>query len=288
MGLLDGADRAVKAGWNRLYANFLMPARLDEYERLLRAALGCEYQVHSIVSFWQQLQGGRAPLRGTNHLILRHDVDTDPATAEQMWRVERKLGVSSTYYFRLSTLSFSLMKEMDDSGFEASYHYEEVATVAKQRGLSTPGDVYRELPRMRAIFSDNLRRLREQTGLPMITAASHGDFINRKLGIANTVMLDDKAFRAEVGISLEAYDQELNTHVTSRHADRPYPLFWYPDDPLSAITRREPVILVLTHPRQWRASPAENLSQDFGRLWEGARYRITATARRAFHSAPLS
>jgi hypothetical protein len=255
-----------------------MPSRLDSYDGLLQAALDSGYETHSLLSFWQLLETGR-PVSGKKYLILRHDVDTDAVTARRMWELERKHAALSAFYFRLSTLSPSLMTEIHASGAEVGYHYEELATVSKEKGLTTAADVYRELPHMRERFRRNLFRLRERTGLPMLTAASHGDFANRKLGIANTVILADRAFRNEVNIVVEAYDQDLMDHVTSRHSDKPWPTLWTPDDPRNALRQGKEVVHILTHPRQWRAVPTDNLLDDLGRLWQGVRYHFTAATR---------
>ncbi len=288
MSTFSRANRIWRKACYRLYSDLLMPNRLDLFDRLLQTAIDCGYETHSILSFWQLLEAGRR-LSGKKYLILRHDVDTDAATACRMWGLERKRDVLSSFYFRLSTLSPSLMKEMHASGVEASYHYEEVATVSKHKGLTTVDDVYHELARMREMFRLNLFRLREQTGLPMLSAASHGDFTNRKLGIPNTVILADNAFRNQVDIKVEAYDQALMSHVTSRHSDKAYPVFWAPDDPLSAFRRGEKVVHILTHPRQWHAAPSVNLSDDLSRAWEGARYCLKAARRsRNLDGAPLN
>jgi hypothetical protein len=279
MGAFSTVNSVWKRVWYRIYSDLLMPSRLSGYDRLLETALDHGYETHSIISFWQLLATGRR-IAGKKYLILRHDVDTDAVTAGRMWELERQRNAVSSFYFRLSTFSPSLMKEMHLSGFEASYHYEELATVTKKKGLTTSDEVFRELPRMRQMFKCNLFSLRERTGLPMLTAASHGDFANRKLGIANTLVLADDKFRSEVNIVVEAYDRALMNAVTSGHSDKAYPVFWTPDDPLKALREGKEVVHILTHPRQWRAVPTYNVLDNLGRLWEGARYRFAAATRR--------
>jgi len=275
---LNGFTQMLKVAQHRVYSDFFMPSRFDDLDRLLRIALDCGYETHSIISFWQLLKNAGLA-RGKKYLILRHDIDTDPLTASRMWEAEQKYGVVSSFYFRLSTLSPSLMKEMHESGVEASYHYEEVATVSKEKGLATAKEVDSELSYIRERFKSNLLRLREQTGLPMLTAASHGDFVNRKLRIANTVILADQVFRDEVNIIVEAYDRALVDPVTSRHSDKAYPVFWSPDDPLNAFRKGTDVVYILLHPRQWRAMASYNLLDNAGRMWQGIRYRLATAAR---------
>jgi hypothetical protein len=262
--------RGIKRVYHRIYADFFMGSRLSTYEELLRHALGAGYTCYSILGFWRAAKLGKlAP----KCLILRHDVDTDVATAAQMWRAEMQAGCLSSYYFRLSTFAPILMKEMHNAGFEASYHYEEIAAVAKSKGLTTSAQVHAALPIVRELFKHNLSSLRKRTGLPMTSVASHGDFVNRRLGIANTIILEDQSLRAEMGIEIEAYDQTLMQYVCTRHADRSFPAFWDRGDPRHSFAMGEKIVYVLTHPRQWRSNRKENLLNDVGRLWQGLQYR---------------
>lgn len=266
------STRVLATIGHRVYANFLMPDRFGAYEALLAEALARGYAPRSVAAFWAELRAGLAPDR--RYLVLRHDVDTDPATARAMWRIGRRLGVAGSFYFRLSTLDRQLMAEIAAGGGEASYHYEEIATVAKARGLKTREAVERAMPEIRALFLANLRRLRAETGLPMDVVASHGDFANRRLGVPNRELLADPAFRAEAGVALEVYDAPITAAVDRRFSDSLYPAQWNPGHPGAALAEGARVVYVLLHPRHWRASPLENVRDDLGRLWEGVRYAL--------------
>jgi hypothetical protein len=260
----------IKRVYHRIYADFFMGSRLSTYHDILRLALGAGYTSYSILEFWRAVKLGKlAP----KCLILRHDVDTDVATAEQMWRTEMQAGCVSSYYFRLSTFAPTLMKEMHNAGFEASYHYEEIAAVAKSQGLTTVAQVQAALPMVRELFKRNLSSLRNRTALPMTTVASHGDFVNRRLGIANTIILEERSLREEMGIEIEAYDQTLMRYVCTRYADRSFPHLWDRGDPRHSFSTGEKVVYVLTHPRQWRSNRKENFLDDVGRLWQDLQYR---------------
>lgn len=256
----------------RIYADFLMPSRLNTYSEFLRFALRAGYETHSVASFWTVIAGG-GPSPTAKYLVLRHDVDTDPATAACFLDLEAPLEVRSSYYFRLSTLDLPLIERIAEVGSEASYHYEEIATIAMERCLKTRDQVNAEMPRIRERFKSNLRALRHATGLPMSTVASHGDFVNRRLKMSNWELLRDHAFRADVNVELEVYDETMMRHVRRRLTDA---------DPLGlnvlleAIHTGEAVIYLLTHPRQWRSSPRENLNDNLGRIWAGFRYRLCA------------
>jgi hypothetical protein len=257
----------------RVYGDFLMPSRLAVYRALLETALGAGYKVVSIEGFWALIKGGSIDPAG-RYLVLRNDIDTGPRTARAMWAIERSLGIASSYFFRLSSLDLALMADIGGAGGEASYHYEELATVAKRRHLRTPAEALQYLPEAQDLFRVNLDRLRASSGQPIRIVASHGDFVNRKLGLTNWLLLADERFRAEVGIELETYDAAFMDHVTSRHADLTNPPYWTPADPLTAIARDESVIYVLVHPRSWQVERGLNARDDLVRAWQSLRYAL--------------
>jgi hypothetical protein len=258
--------------WNRCYGDFLMPSRLPAYRALLETALGAGYTIVSVEGAWASIRAGRLDPAGRT-LVLRHDIDTGPATAGAMWRIEQELGVSSSYYFRLSTLDLDLMAEIAAAGSEASYHYEELATVAKRHRPRTAADAVHLVPEAQDLFRRNLERLRGRTGLAFRTVASHGDFVNRKLGLLNWTILQEPAFRAAVGIDLETYDAAFMDHVTSRHADTTYPRFWTTQPPpQTAIARGEPVVYLLVHPGAWHVTPWRSALGNLRRIREGIAY----------------
>jgi hypothetical protein len=259
----------------RIYGDFLMPSRLATYRVLLETALGAGYAILSIERFWELIQAGTVD-PAQRYLILRNDIDTGPQTAGAMWRIERSLGIVSSYFFRLSYLDLALMRDIAAAGGEASYHYEELATVAKRRHLHTRSDALRYLPEAQDLFRLNVARLRDLSGQPIRIVASHGDFVNRKLGLASWLILADPAFRAEVGIELETYDEVFMSHVTSRHADLTSPPYWTPADPIAAIERAEPVIYLLVHPRGWQVERSFNARDDLVRIWQSLRFALPA------------
>lgn len=262
----------IKRIWERIYSDFLMPSRLKDYKAILQEALQRQYNIFSIEQFWNTYQVGKYS-NDSKHLILRHDIDTDVATAKEMFRIERRLGVTASYYFRLSTLDIPFMNALYDYGSEASYHYEEIATYAKINYITNPQEIYSNLEKIQDLFAKNLGELRNITGLPMNIVASHGDFVNRYLRIPNHELLKDTEFRIKHGIVLEVYDNKIMQLVTSRHSDTTYPKFWNPNSPLEAIRRESKVIYLLTHPRQWRVNVKENFMDDINRIVEGVSYK---------------
>ncbi len=262
--------------WHRVYADFLMASRLPDYRALLESALHAGYEIVSVRRFWQLIRDGSVD-PGRRYLVLRHDIDTDPATARAMWVIDESLGINGSYYFRLSTLDVEFMQQIESRGGEAGYHYEEIATIAKRRGIRRHDAGIQAIPEARELFLRNLVGLRGITGLRLEIVGSHGDFVNRHLRLPNWAMMVDRGFRRDAGIELEVYDHAFMRHVTSRHSDADYPQTWQPGGAGAALTSGSPVVYLLVHPRHWLANPAANAHDDARRLREGIQYRLPVT-----------
>lgn len=255
----------------RCYSNFMMPSRMSEYAQLLERFRQHGFESLTFRGFAERNQLGLIDA-GKKYLLLRHDIDTDAATSRAMWRIERDRGIIATRFFRLGTIDMTLMQQIEQAGGEAGYHYEELATFAKQHCLHDPCQVRMRMPEIREQFRANVLRLRADTGLELSTAAAHGDFANRRLGIANTEILADRMFRTIVGIRLEAYDEVIENRLSGRHCDRPYPQWWAPQGPDLSAAGNASVVLVLVHPRHWRVNIWCNVKEDLRRLWDGFRF----------------
>lgn len=266
--------------WERFYSDFLLPNRLDEYGQLLGCAAEFGYQIRSIGEHRRAAAVGEGS--ETKVLILRHDVDTDLPTAKAQFDIERSLGVSASYFFRLSTVDVGFMRRLDSYGSDVGYHYEELSTVARERGLRTREEVALHRSEIQSKFRANLEQVRRTVGLPLRFVAAHGDMANRYLGIYNDELLDDVLLRA-LDIDLNADARGAIPGVVT-FTDAPYPKFWVPRDPMIALDRGDAVVQVLTHPRQWRRNVHENLFDDVDRLVQGARYWRRRRSRRASSS----
>jgi hypothetical protein len=284
--------RILKGLGYRVWQNYLMPSRLEELANWFRLSLERGYKFHSVEGYWRLTNGGdTAP--PAKSIVLRHDIDVDLAAAQAMFLVEKELSITSSYYFRLSTIDLPLIRAIADSGSEASYHYEEFATEVKASCLRSPGEVQARLPIMRQRFIETLHRLRTSTGLPMTTVAAHGDWVNRTFGVANTEVLRSLDVRRRAGVQAEAYDYELLKFVTVRYADVKSPAWWVgkrvvptgphqvelrddavPKDPAAAVREGLPVLYVLLHPEQWRSGPRWHFREDMKRFQEGMAYRF--------------
>jgi len=257
--------RPVSTLVNRVYSDYLMPSRLAEYEKLLVHANLAGYRQLSVRDFYRAMQRkDGAPARV---LVHRHDIDSDLRTARKMFAIEARHGVKASYYFRLSTLDFGFMREIEAAGSEASYHYEEVATYAKRHRLRRGAEVRGRFPEIREQFARNFTRISAELGVPMATVASHGDFANRRLKVINHELLRDQALRLRCGIECESYDNELLRHFDVYVSDRPYPVFYYPMSPFEALGRHA-CICFLTHPVQWETNWVESTRCNMVRLAE--------------------
>ena len=258
---------------DRFYSDFVMPSRIGEYRSLLQSALAAGYTFVSMEAYWELL---RADAIDSNqrYLILRHDIDTDAHTGEQMWSIERALGIRSSYFFRLSTVDVGLMARIAESGSGVSYHFEELSTVVKRRHAADVRAAQALIPEAQDLFRRNLAQLRTRTGLPMDVVTSHGDFVNRMLMLGNYEILKDPAIRTEMKISLEGQDAPFLTSVTAHQSDAPYPRFWKGGDPADSIARCERIEYLLVHPRHWRVNRKVNLQDNAARLREGLGYRL--------------
>lgn len=256
----------MKAILGRIYSDYMMPSRLDEYETIVVAACSAGYTQTSLRDFFTSLKTRPAP---ADKIILhRHDIDTDVRTARRLFEIEKKYKIKSSYYFRLCTLDVDLMNEIEDYGSEASYHYEELATFAKKHNIKDPARLRERLPEIREHFVKNFQVLERQLGRKMVTVASHGDFANRRLKLANTEILRCPALRRDCGIECEAYDEDVVGHFGVYISDRPPPQYYHPTSPLDAIRRHNRVYL-LTHPRQVATNWKENTKSNLVRFYEG-------------------
>lgn len=255
----------MKRVLDRIYSDYVMPSQLAAHESLIREAAAAGYAQLSVRDFARQLP--RPPQDRRCLLVHRHDIDTDLRTARKLFAMEKRYGVTSSYYFRLSTLDIGFMQEIEQYGSEASYHYEEVATFAKRHRIREAAEILRRLPEIQQEFIENFQAIENQLGFKMTTVASHGDFANRALKLQNTLILGDPAVRARCGIDCEAYDQRLMQSTDIYISDRPHPQYFYPTPPRDALGRHS-CIYLLTHPRQCETNWTENTKDNLGRLYQ--------------------
>ncbi|MDR0873934.1 MAG: hypothetical protein LBN27_10805 [Prevotellaceae bacterium] len=93
-------------------------------------------------------------------IVIRHDVDAKPERALEMAKLEYKMGIKSTYYFRIKTDQQAVVQQIAAFGHEIGYHYEDLA--------ASKGDLTKAITH----FAENLLYLRQF--YPIKTIAMHG------------------------------------------------------------------------------------------------------------------
>lgn len=250
---------------NRIYSDYLMKDRLDEYEKLIMELLKHEFKFVKINEY-DTLNNNQ------KYIFIRHDVDSEMEVAKKMFKIEKKYNVCTTYYFRRSTLNVAFARELIEAGMEVGYHYEEVADYAKKNRIINSVDITNHMDEIRNIFTENTRKFEKRIQFKIDTVASHGDWINRHLKYSNKEIVTSE-IKKELNLKCEAYDIEKN--LDFRIADRSFPDFWFPQSPYDILQSnfyRKGLILI--HTRQWCSSPIERCKQDFYRLSEGLHYKL--------------
>lgn len=130
---------------------------LDAYARILHATLESGYQTLPVVDWLQEEQS-----LSSYALILRHDVDRRPYNALAMAELESRLGIRSTYYFRIVPASFNpeVIGAISDLGHEIGYHYEDWDRAGGDPDLA------------RSMFAEALENIRQIA--PVHTISMHG------------------------------------------------------------------------------------------------------------------
>ena len=260
----------LKRIFNRIYEDYLMPSRLSEYERIITASLAKRYQHLTLYEFYLLARDNKVSPVG-KYFIHRHDIDTDVRTARAMFEIEKKHGIKSSWYFRLSTLDYKLMEEIHQYGSEVSYHFEELAQYCKDHRIRSREKAFENLDKIKEKFIENFIEIEGTLGFKLRSVVSHGDFVNRRLGITNSVIVEEDV-RKKLKIEVEGYDPVLLNNYSVALSDTTYPRFYRPMTPFEALDKDLPVIYLLTHPRHWRSNIGVNTVDNIKRLAEGIRY----------------
>ena len=180
-----------------------------------------------------------------------------------MLAFEKKYEARATYYFRWNTMDVPLMREIAEAGGEASYHYEEIATYCYKHRIRTKEEMLKQIEEIKDLFIEQFAKFKKKTGQPCLTIASHGDYVNSKFKYQNKEIIDERV-RTACGILREAYDAEHMKPITCRIADQ-VEGDRFTAKAIAAIERGEPVLELLTHPRQWNSPIWINLKEEINR-----------------------
>lgn len=245
---------------DRIYNDYFLPERMDEYEKLLKSYLEKNYEFLCIKDY-QKMKNNQ------KYIFIRHDIDSDVIYARKMFEVEKKLNIHTTYYFRLETLDKELIKEILDYGSEVGYHYEEIATFCKKNKKFNKDFIDKNLVKIQELFQKNINFIQEEYNIKLSSIASHGDFINRKINLTNQYLYTNE-LKNKLNL-IEAYD--IETNIEFRTSDCMYPKF-FKEDPLKGLKENKKRVLLLIHTRYWGKNPCERIKLDFKRLIDAIKY----------------
>lgn len=100
-------------------------------------------------------------------VILRHDVDARKLNSLQIAKLEAKLGITGTFFFRIVPQSFDaeVIRQIAELGHEIGYHYEDLALEKGNRDKAMQ------------LFEQHLAKLRQV--VPIDTICMHGSPLSR-------------------------------------------------------------------------------------------------------------
>ena len=193
-------------------------------------------------------------------IVLRHDVDLLPENSLKIAKIENKLGIKASYYFRTVSESWDerLIKEISNLGHEIGYHYENLTTCKGNYNKAIKD------------FEVNLSKFRKH--IPIKTICMHGSPMSK----FDSKDLWDKYNYKDYGIIAEPYfDVDFNevfyltdtgrrwdgykVSVRDKIADKQKEWernglsFHSTDDIINAIIsdKLPNKIMITTHPQRW-------------------------------------
>jgi hypothetical protein len=271
--------RRVGAIARRIRSDYGGRDRAAEYRSLLETARDAGYELVSLTAFRAAVADGTeaSPRRV---LGLRHDIDVQDVAGNQAFlAAETAVGATATYYLRLATAPAhaAFAGRLRDAGFEVGYHYEEAATVAKRIRARDRAAVEAQRPAIEAAFQHDVERFRARYAPDLRSVASHGDWMNRRLGFRNNEFVTPELLAA-CGLEFEAYDASIVGRADAYVSDVVAPpAIWAGGlGPAEAIAAGATRIVMLTHERQWHTARLASLRADATRLFEGLAARLPA------------
>ena len=196
----------------------------DFYSALLEKLRSSGYRLTSF-----RHQEDRAP----NQAIIRHDVDISPEKAVEMAELETRIGVSSTYFFMLSSDMYNIMSAENEEAML------EIHRMGHEIGLHFDHSKYlsiRDDKELEQSLMNEIRELSTILSYPVKSVSWHKppkDAINRKYDF-----LDDCWIR-------NAYDPKF----FSEHKYLSDSNMRWREDPMQFIDKdRFPKLQILTHP----------------------------------------
>jgi len=116
-------------------------------------------QGYSFITFQDYILNKNLPHK---FIILRHDVDLKPYKSLAFAKIQNKMGIKGTYFFRIVKKSWNndIVLQIFKMGHEIGYHYENLSTAK-----GNIDNAYKD-------FCENLEKLRKLA--PIKTICMHG------------------------------------------------------------------------------------------------------------------
>jgi hypothetical protein len=149
-----------------------MDFTISSYNNLLNSLIENGYTFQTFDEFLKQ-SAKRA-------IILRHDVDAKKLNSLHFAKIQNRLGIKGSYYFRMVPQSYDakVISEIAALGHEIGYHYEDMDfAFRKMKSIKkniTEKDLYEEAIK---IFEENLKTLRKL--YPISTICMHGSPLSK-------------------------------------------------------------------------------------------------------------
>ena len=244
--IIDGNKR-VDIGSNFINDVIKNNNRLDYYDLYIKLAKEKGYIVTDYYDYLMNYKNTDKKV-----LILRHDIDIANEGTKYMMEIEKKNNVKATYYFRWSSFDNPLIQELHKEGFEVGLHYETIAEYCRRNNKYTINA--EDINICRGLLKEEITKFKKMTGIDIKTISSHGNPINKEIGIPNYGLLLGQKY-SDFGIVDETYDENiLRKYVKSYICDSELTKndgFSYHTNVVDSILSGDKVIEFLSHPNHW-------------------------------------
>jgi hypothetical protein len=233
-----------------------MDYTIRKYDQLCQEIKKAGYNSLTMSEFFRNIQSFQLDCR---KIVIRHDVDRQPANALRMAEIESQHDIKASYYFRVPhTLNKEIIRAIYCFGHEVSLHYE---CVDKAKG---------DFEKAAQIMQDELK-LFEEIATPL-TVSMHGNpstkFDNRDMW--KHAALEDFGLIGEVYLTMDFekvlyYSDTGRTWEDGKHnikdiipenmksvSDKP--VLRTTDDLISLIKCEKRNLYLLIHPERWSSS----------------------------------
>lgn len=240
-------DRRIDIGKDYLREIINSNDRLNYYDLYIKLAKEKGYIITSYVDYITNYKDTDKKI-----LILRHDIDAPSEATRYMFEIEKKNNVKATYYFRWATFDKELIDELSKQGFEVSLHYETIANYYIKNGKHNISKD--DIIKCREILKSEIKTFKEKSGVNIQTISSHGNPINKAIGIPNNVLLIGENYK-DYGIISETYNNDIikyyiKSYICDADILNKYG-FSYDSNPIDSIMNGKSVIEFLSHPNHW-------------------------------------